>query len=271
MSKVAVLVDYENIRLSLQGIYGQEIHPAVVAKAIAGVASDNGDIVLARVYGDWRLNAQAPRWFERNGFHPVLVLRKEISKRDRTDPEIVADAVEVALDNPKVDVFIIAAGDSDYSVIMRKLKERNKRVIIVAPTSATAAVLIKGCQFVPLEQHLDTDLRPRVRPPTGDGAELDFDWRPLILLIDKAERENRFVGLKRLRDFQLPDSLGTPRPFGSWGAAIWNAQRLGILEPHQVHNPRNPSYPTSAVRLDRSNALVRSVLSAKGEGDLTKS
>lgn len=96
-------------------------------------------------------------------------------------------------------------------------------------------------------------------PANSPNAPRD-DWRrDLVHAVLGVEREGRpFISLVWFRDNWLPFA---------WAAdpqarqqAIATAIQEGLLTVQKVPNPKNPTYPVSAIALNRAHALVRSVL-----------
>jgi uncharacterized LabA/DUF88 family protein len=106
--RVAVFVDGENIG-------------SAHAAAIASIAEKQGEIVLARVYGDvGRLNG----WQEARRYKVVHAGKG----KNATDLLLSLDALEMALER-RFDICIVASSDRDFSHLAVKLRERGLRVI----------------------------------------------------------------------------------------------------------------------------------------------
>jgi len=65
--------------------------------------------------------------------------------KNRADIRLAIDAMEVVFTRPGVDLFAIAAGDSDYSTLMNKLREYGKYTIGIGLRHATGDLLVKSC------------------------------------------------------------------------------------------------------------------------------
>jgi uncharacterized LabA/DUF88 family protein len=111
--RVAVFVDGENIG-------------SVHAAAISSIAEKQGEIVLARVYGDVsRLNG----WQEARRYKVV----HSGKGKNATDLLLSLDALEMALER-RFDICIVASSDRDFSHLAVKLRERGLRVIGTSET-----------------------------------------------------------------------------------------------------------------------------------------
>ena len=116
INNVAVLIDAENVG-------------AQNAKQIFDEASNYGNIVVKRIFADWSKGSVKGWKEEVNRFSMTAVQQFEVTPRKNTiDIALIIQAL-VILFEKEVDVFCIAAGDSDYTRLVRELRERGKTVI----------------------------------------------------------------------------------------------------------------------------------------------
>ena len=116
INNVAVLIDAENVG-------------AQNAKQIFDEASNYGNIVVKRIFADWSKGSVKGRKEEVNRYSMTAVQQFEVTPRKNTiDIALIIQAL-VILFEKDVDVFCIAAGDSDYTRLVSELRERNKTVI----------------------------------------------------------------------------------------------------------------------------------------------
>lgn len=111
-------------------------------------------------------------------------------------------------------------------------------------------------------------VQPAARQDQSPHAAVAFAAGPedpatalLIRALDGAERApgRTFVAIKSFRDQILP-AAGLARDQAS--PCLSRAIESGLIRTGKVPNPHNPEFPTTTVRLDRSNARVISILSA---------
>jgi hypothetical protein len=108
VQRVAVFVDGENIGSAHE-------------RAIFSIAEKQGEVVIARVYGDVsRLNG----WQEARRYKVVHAGKG----KNATDLLLSLDAFEMALER-RFDVCVVASSDRDFSHLAVKLRERGLRVI----------------------------------------------------------------------------------------------------------------------------------------------
>lgn len=81
--RVALLVDFENMRISLQKYFSVIVKTREVAKALRAAAADYGKVLIANAYLRADL-AGTPMGaeFQAEGFNPVFVIPKQ-SGQDR--------------------------------------------------------------------------------------------------------------------------------------------------------------------------------------------
>ena len=116
INNVAVLIDAENVG-------------AQNAKQIFDEASNYGNIVVKRIFADWSKGSVKGWREEVNRYSMTAVQQFEVTPRKNTiDIALIIQAL-VILFEKDVDVFCIAAGDSDYTRLVRELRERSKTVI----------------------------------------------------------------------------------------------------------------------------------------------
>ena len=116
VNNVAVLIDAENVG-------------AQSAKQIIDEASNYGNILVKRIFADWS-KASVKNWKEEvNRYSMTAEQQFEVqARKNTTDIALIIQAL-IILFEKDVDVFFIAAGDSDYTRLVRELRERGKAVI----------------------------------------------------------------------------------------------------------------------------------------------
>ncbi|HMO00435.1 MAG TPA: NYN domain-containing protein, partial [Miltoncostaeaceae bacterium] len=65
--------------------------------------------------------------------------------KNRADIQMAVDAMELAYSREHVDNFVIVSGDSDFTPLVGKLRELNKRVIGVGNRESASELLIANC------------------------------------------------------------------------------------------------------------------------------
>jgi exonuclease VII small subunit len=83
---------------------------------------------------------------------------------------MVVDALELCYAKQHIDVFALLSGDSDFSPLVSKLKENNKRVIGCGVKNASSDLLIANCdEFLYYDDLVRAAQKPR--PPRKKGPK----------------------------------------------------------------------------------------------------
>jgi uncharacterized protein (TIGR00288 family) len=141
------MMDFENIVLGLPS--GQKFKP----KAILSRVLDLGKIVIKRAYADWsRYESQKTRLHEL-GFDLNEIPRRAMTGKNSADIRMVVDAMEVVISKEHIDTFALVTGDSDFTPLVAKLREHDKRVIGIGVRDSSSKLLINSCdEFIFYEE-----------------------------------------------------------------------------------------------------------------------
>ena len=138
---IAVFFDLENILLGIDGAF--EI--GAIIDHLAG----RGDVMIRRAYADWARYHRQQRQFLEAGVQMVFLPSYGVGDKNRTDTAICVDAMEILFTRPHIDTFAIVSGDSDFTILARRLRDHAKRVVGISAKSAASAILVKQChEFV---------------------------------------------------------------------------------------------------------------------------
>jgi uncharacterized protein (TIGR00288 family) len=66
-------------------------------------------------------------------------------RKNAADIKMAVDAIEVAFERAYLTTFVICTGDSDFTPLVYKLRELNKRVIGVGIKASTSKLLPPAC------------------------------------------------------------------------------------------------------------------------------
>jgi len=138
---IAVFVDFENLALVVRDMQWGEFEVALVLKRLL----EKGRIVYKRAYCDWSHYREAVRDFHLQGIELVDIPRSKVSGKNSADIHMVVDAIDLCYAKQHIDFFALLSGDSDFSPLVSKLKENNKRVIGCGVKRSTSDLLIATC------------------------------------------------------------------------------------------------------------------------------
>jgi len=261
-NRVGLFLDYENIRHSIEHHFSPAPAPQTTCEKLYELATRFGQVIIANAYADWSISGTDPREFRRRQLEPRLVLTKE-SGDDRTDITMSLDALETLYDEPGIDVYVIASGDSDFHDLLQRLRRRGKRIVVCGARQDTGRELIRGAdKFVPLEDLLGIRSGRSTEPVIWES----YDWTGFIRLIRDLDRKLNFVGLRYVATKVLnPHNCGLSDR-GQKQELLNRAIDTEIILPYQVDNIEEGGEPVSACRLNLAHALVKEIL-ARDEGE----
>jgi uncharacterized LabA/DUF88 family protein len=141
--RIALFLDYENLAIGARDHLGGmtfELRP--VADALA----ERGRVVVRRAYADWSYFDEDRRMLTRSHVELIdIPQRMGASRKNAADIKMVVDALEVAFERDYISTFVLCTGDSDFTPLVHKLRELNKRVIGVGVEKTTSALLPPAC------------------------------------------------------------------------------------------------------------------------------
>ena len=121
---------------------GQSFELRPVADALA----ERGRVVVRRAYADWSYFDEDRRMLTRSHVELIdIPQRMGASRKNAADIKMVVDALEVAFERSYISTFVLCTGDSDFTPLVHKLRELNKRVIGVGVEKSTSALLPPAC------------------------------------------------------------------------------------------------------------------------------
>jgi len=138
---IAVFIDYENLAIGARKMRTGSFKIDLVLRRLL----EKGRIVYKRAYSDWTNYRKAVREFHSLGIEMIDIPQTKASGKNSADIHMVVDALDLAYQKPHIDTFAMISGDSDFSPIVSKLKENDKRVIGCGIKSSTSDLLIAGC------------------------------------------------------------------------------------------------------------------------------
>ncbi len=256
---VLIAIDWENIRRGAQ-MYQQSVTPRALCDAMTTVGETFGEVRGGKVFGDWSLRREDAAAFHIAGIEPYNAPRTMAGK-DRTDPSILLEVYDWVRDREDCQYIVLGSGDSDYQALVDRAKSNGRRIIICAFSQSVARDMLAVAPLFPLEAELGFRLPEHGAIAEGDGMHTSTQdaLQTFVRQMDRLETAMNFVGYNKLCTQWMLD----------WGIASteYECYRLidqwlyeEIVERHDVANPNNPAYPTSAIRLIRSNETVRELL-----------
>jgi uncharacterized protein (TIGR00288 family) len=138
---IAVFVDFENVAIGVRDMNVGKFQIQLVLKRLL----EKGRIVFKRAYCDWSRYEDSVREFHSQGVELIDIPQTKMSGKNSADIRMVVDALDLCYSKQHIDMFALISGDSDFSPLVSKLKENNKRVIGCGVKSSTSDLLIGNC------------------------------------------------------------------------------------------------------------------------------
>ena len=157
-ANLAVLIDFENIAAGTE----KEGLGRFNVDALMQRVKDKGRILIARSYADWGRFSRFKQSLLTANVTMLELTSHGMQDKNRADIALVVDALELAFTKDYVDTFVIVSGDSDFTPMVQKMRELNKRVIGIGTRRSTSRLLIQACdEFV----FYDSIVRPARNKP----------------------------------------------------------------------------------------------------------
>ncbi len=165
-SLIAVFVDYENLAIGVRDAKMGRFRMDLVLKRLL----EKGRIVYKRAYCDWGRYRDDVAEFHRHGVELIDIPQSKASGKNSADIRMVVDALDLCYAKEHIDVFAMISGDSDFSPVVHKLKENDKRVIGSGVKSSTSNLLIASCdEFIYYDDLVRAAERPKPEPKSSKG------------------------------------------------------------------------------------------------------
>lgn len=185
---IAVFVDFENLALGARDMKGGRFQIDLVFKRLL----EKGRIVYKRAYCDWSRYREHVREFHGQGVELVDIPQTRQSGKNSADIRMVVDAIDLCYSKSHIDVFALLSGDSDFSPVVYKLKENDKRVIGCGVRNSTSALLVASCdEFLFYDDLLkaQTERPARRRTRQKEGAPADPAIDRLVEIVRSLEQD----------------------------------------------------------------------------------
>ena len=167
---IAVFVDFENLAIGVRDMKAGKFQIQLILKRLL----EKGRIVFKRAYCDWRNYEDSVREFHAQGIELIDIPQSKMSGKNSADIHMVVDAVDLCYSKQHIDTFALLSGDSDFSPLVAKLKENNRRVIGCGVKSSTSDLLIANCdEFLYYDDLVRTAKKTPKAPPQKDHAAPD--------------------------------------------------------------------------------------------------
>lgn len=239
---LAVLIDFDNIAKGarLEGLGEFDI------RLVIRRLQDMGRILVARAYCDWERWPRHRMRLAESGVTMVELPATGHGDKNRGDIALVVDAMEMAFTRQYLDTFVILSGDSDFTPLVVRLKELNRRVIGIGTRGSTSRLIANVCDefmfYDSLVKNAAQVRRHQARPP-DDEEDTDDEstgkLRPDVafnLLVETVHNHQRDDGgpihasvLKTSMKRKLPTFNETELGFSTFARFLERAAAEGLV------------------------------------------
>ena len=171
---IAVFVDFENLAIGVKDMKSGDFQIQLVLKRLL----EKGRLVYKRAYCDWSNYRGAVKKFHAQGIELIDIPQSKMSGKNSADIRMVVDALDLCYLKEHIDVFALISGDSDFSPLVSKLKENDRRVIGCGVKSSTSDLLVAACDefiyyddLIRTAQKSQTAQKSRPAPKKGTKQE----------------------------------------------------------------------------------------------------
>jgi uncharacterized protein (TIGR00288 family) len=140
--RIALFLDYENLALGARdaGLGSFDFRPVTDALA------ERGRVVVRRAYADWSRFDEDRRSLTRHHVELIeMPQRMGSPRKNAADIKMAVDAIELCFERDYITTFVLGTGDSDFTPLVHKLRELNRRVIGIGVEASTSALLPPAC------------------------------------------------------------------------------------------------------------------------------
>ncbi|NQV05929.1 NYN domain-containing protein [bacterium] len=153
-SRIALYLDFENLAIGArEDLGGHKFNFKPIADALA----ERGRVIARRAYADWNMFEEFRRDLVTHQVELIEIPQRmgNTARKNAADIKMAVDALEMAFEREYVTTFVIATGDSDFTPLVHKLRELNKRVVGIGLKDSTSALLPPACDEFLFYENLD--------------------------------------------------------------------------------------------------------------------
>jgi hypothetical protein len=247
-------------------------------------------VVVRRAYADWTMFEDARRMLAEHQVELIEIPQRIGSTRkNAADIKMAVDAVELSFERDYITTFVLGTGDSDFTPLVHKLRELNRRVIGIGLRGSTSPLLAASCdEFLYYESLPGLDLpqrRERRRAKPGRAVEVE-EAAPVAAEPPDLAGLERIVtqtlsglqqstdgvvlasSLKRALLRKDPTFNEADHGFRAFGELLRHLADRGMVElsDGSAHGDPEVGFPSAGGQEEQAFALLRQVVTKAGKG-----
>ena len=165
--KIAVFIDFDNIEIGVKSTLNTSFDIGTVLDAL----KERGEVVSKTAYSDWKRAGDYSRSLSQ---HATKMVQRNLTPggdKNGADINLALDALEMAFTHPHINAYVIVGGDSDFITLVEKLKQYDKKVMVVGGRSFTSAIMQRNChEFIAYENLIGLGANGRRAAERGGRA-----------------------------------------------------------------------------------------------------
>ena len=248
-AKIALFIDADNISAK----YG---------KAIIETLQSRGEIFIRRIYGNWEKNS-LHGWNENILKFGLLAVQQMdfTSGKNATDMSLTIDAMDVLYQH-QADTFALVSGDSDFTPLAVRLRERGVYVIGMGNSKASTSLQSACNEFINLDSVIKNDVRVEENFTAKDEIKTEVKETP------QRTKKISSVGKTARKFVSKPKKLPATKKIVASKTAtktrrieISSEKDLIVKEPNEekIQNALSPKVPAPTSKVLKTAAQKNSV------------
>lgn len=229
--KIALFCDLENLVLGIKDSESDRFDIELVLDRLV----EKGKIIVKRAYADWSRYTEYKRAFHEAGIELIDIPQRQYSGKNSADIKMVVDAMDISWSKEHLDTFVILSGDSDFTPLVTKLKENDKRVIGVGLKASSSNLLIDNCDEFLYYEDLWRDGRQKAVAPAAGVSKKEAELATLLTeSVQALERDGKSVlwgsMVKQTMQRKKPAFNESYYGYSTFSALLEDAEKKGIVK-----------------------------------------
>jgi uncharacterized protein (TIGR00288 family) len=229
-TNLALFIDFDNVALGARDA-GQRFDIKLLIQRVL----EKGKIIVKKGYADWHYYKEYMSPLHEAAIELIEIPMPKISGKNSADIKLVVDAMDLCYSKDHIDTFVIVSGDSDFSPLVSKLRENNKRVIGIGMKNSSSRLLIGNCdEFI----FYDDIIRQRVGRLSKSSINVPSEKRELFDFLVKTVQSLLMESRGVLYSSLIKDTMTRKQPdfnergygYSTFGDLLEEARGLGLLD-----------------------------------------
>lgn len=232
--RIALFIDFENLAIGArEALGGMTFDFEPIGNALA----ERGRVVSRKAYADWSMFSDARQPMTRSHVELIEIpQRMGATRKNAADIKMAVDAIELAFERDYVTTFVICTGDSDFTPLVHKLRELNKKVIGVGVKASTSNLLPPACdEFLFYDNLAGVDARGPDAASEEESEDEALELDSLVTttlggLLRSTQGDVLASSLKRALLRKDPTFTEADYGFRAFGELLRHLETEGVIE-----------------------------------------